>query len=82
MSYGVGVLLLAAVGGYWVLERAATHKGNLKRIGQLLGVAIIIVSLLGVACKVWYAATCPPGSGGKAWSCPFASTPPSPTQPK
>ena len=73
MEHGVGVLLLAAIGGYWVLERAAQHKGNLKRIGQLVGVAIIIISFLGVACRVWYAATCTPGMMGKGGWCPFSS---------
>jgi hypothetical protein len=76
MVYGTGLLLLAAVGGYWVLERAASHKGNLKRVGQILGAVIIIVSLIGVACKVWCAATCPPGSMGKGGWCPFTSKAP------
>ena len=80
MTHSVGVLLLAAVAGYWVLERAATHKDGLKIIGQLLGSAIIVVSLVGVACKVWYAATCPPGSTGKAWHCPFKAKTAPPAQ--
>jgi hypothetical protein len=69
--YGVGALLIAAVGGYWVLERAARQKGNLKKVGQLLGAAIIIVSLIGVACRVVSAVNCPPGSVGKGWFCPY-----------
>ena len=73
MTYGVGILLLTAIGGYWVLERASAHKGNLKRIWQLVGVAIIIISFIGVACRIWYAATCPTGATGKGWFCPFAS---------
>ena len=71
MVYGTGVLLLAAVGGYWVLERAASHKGTLKRVGQLLGTVLIIVSLIGVICTVWYAATCQTGSMGKGGFCPY-----------
>ena len=71
MSYGVGALLIAAVGGYWVLERAARQKGNLKKVGQLLGTVIIIVSLIGVACKVWCTVKCPPGSMGKVGWCPY-----------
>lgn len=71
MSYGVGALLIAAVGGYWVLERAARQKGNLKKVGQLLGTVIIIVSLIGVVCKVWYTVKCPTGSIGKGGWCPY-----------
>ena len=71
MAHGIGVLLLAAIGGYWVLERAASHKGNLKRVGQLLGTAIIVISLLGVACKAWCALKCPTGSMGKGAFCPY-----------
>ena len=81
MTHSVGVLLLAAVGGYWVLERAAAHKGGLKKVGQLLGSAIIVVSLVGVACKVWYAAACSVGAMGKGGFCPYtpkASTSSSP----
>ena len=84
--YGAGILLLAAIGGYWVLERAQGHRGNLKRIGQLVGGVVIIVSLLGVSCKVYGLAT------GKSYSkcskryyCPYAakqaaSTPASPSK--
>ncbi|MBI3010999.1 MAG: hypothetical protein HYY58_00700 [Candidatus Omnitrophica bacterium] len=71
MSYGTGVLLLSAIGGYWVLERAAAHKGHLKRVGQWLGAAIIVISLVGVACRVWCAATYPTGVAGKRGFCPF-----------
>ncbi len=76
MSYGVGPLLLAAVAGYWVLERAETHKGRLRKIGQLLGGLIILVSLVGVVCRVWCLAMCPTGYGpmgkaGKGWFCPY-----------
>ena len=77
MVSGSGVLLLASIGGYWVLERASTHKGGLKRIGQILGGVIIAVSLIGVACRVWYLAT---GTGG---FCPFMpKSDMSPVQPK
>lgn len=64
-----GLLLLSAAGGYWVLERASSHKGKLKQVGQLLGAVIIVASLLGVVCRVWYAATCLPGAKGGL--CPF-----------
>ena len=79
MQGGAGTLLLGAVGGYWVLERAARQKGNLKKVGQLLGAAIIIISLVGVACKVWCDITCSSGAMGKGggW-CPFSSSSPKP----
>ena len=70
---GTGTLLLAAVGGYWVLERASKQKGNLQRIGQVVGGLVILSSLIGVACRVWYVATCPPGDSGTKWFCPFTS---------
>ena len=77
MVHSVGVLLLSSVGGYWVLERASGHRGRLKQVGQLLGGLIIIVSLIGVACRVWCLATGTAGFGpaGKAggWRCPFAA---------
>lgn len=77
MMHGMGVLLLSAVAGYWVLERASMHKGNLKRIGLVLGTAIIVLGLLGYACLLGC-----PGKGGmmKGGMCPFtrpwSATPP------
>ncbi len=53
MLHGVGVLFLSAIGGYWVLERAATHKGSLRAVGQVIGGIIIIASLLGAICALW-----------------------------
>ena len=67
MAYGTAELLLTAVAGYWVLERSATHaKGNLKRIGQVVGWFVIVTSIIGVACKVYGLLTC-------KWSCPMSS---------
>lgn len=75
MSGGTGFLLLAAAAGYWVLEHAVSHKGRLKQVGQLVGSVIIAVSLIGVACKVWYVIACntgfcPWGAGSKTF-CPY-----------
>ena len=68
-----GWLLLATIGGYWMLERAATHKGQLKIVGQVLGWLVIVASLLGVvsACAQCRAGW---GRGAKKTFCPF--TPP------
>ena len=73
MYTGAALLLLAAVGGYWVLERAASHRGRLKQVGQLLGGLIIILSLIAVGCKVWHLTTWKKdshhfGKTGKDWS--------------
>ena len=70
MSGGSGLLLLSVIGGYWMLERAETHKGELRRIGRLLGSAIIIASLLGLVFRCWAAAQWMKSAG---WSCPFMS---------
>ena len=69
MVHGMTGLLLTAVAGYWVLERSQEHKGNLKRVGQLLGVAIIVLSFLGLICAMWYPGK--PGVMGKGGLCPF-----------
>ena len=70
MMHGMAALLLTTVAGYWVLERSQAHKGNLKKVGELLGVAIILLSLLGVIGAIW----CPakPGMGGRGGLCPFS----------
>ncbi len=81
--HGAGILLLTAVAGYWVLERADTHKGELKRVGRLLGGLIIAVSFGGIVCSVWSAGHrktgyCPMPMK-KGGYCPFTS--PSSTAP-
>ena len=87
MVHGSGVLLLATVAGYWLLERAETHKGQLRSVGRFLGWLIIVTSLLGVACRVWALSTgtggwCPVGSGkGFGGLCPFMSKSSSPVKP-
>ena len=48
MMQGLGLLLLSAVGGYWVLVQGSARKGELQRVGRLLGSIVIIVSLIGV----------------------------------
>ena len=79
-GHGSAWLLLTAVAGYWVLERAEAHtkKSDLRRAGKLLGWLIIVVSLMGVACNVWCVAKCRSGygsMGGKkaGFFCPFTS---------
>jgi len=74
MLYGSGLLLLSAVAGYWVLERADSHKGQLKKAGQVVGWVVIVTSLLGVACRVYAVAT---GQACPAAYCPFQKSAPS-----
>ena len=83
MTHGIGLLLLSAVAGYWVLERASSHKGELQRVGRLLGTIVIVMSLIGIGCAVASMASgmvgCNMGYGpmGKpamaGRSCPFTS---------
>ena len=57
---GVSGLLLASAAGYWVLERAEGHKRGLRRVGRWLGGVIIVVTLVGAACRIYCIAK---------WSC-------------
>ena len=68
MSHGLGILLIAAATGYWVLTLANKEKGQIKNFGQLLGLLIILVSVSLTACKLYRMVSCSP-SVGKA--CPF-----------
>ena len=52
IMHDVGVSLLSIVAGYWVLERASSHKGELQRVGKLLGSIVIMTGLIGVGCVV------------------------------
>ncbi|HBQ38409.1 MAG: hypothetical protein A3B73_01290 [Omnitrophica WOR_2 bacterium RIFCSPHIGHO2_02_FULL_63_39] len=74
MLHGSGLLLLSSVAGYWVLERASSHKGQLKSVGQLIGWVVIVTSLVGLTCRIWSLATgkafCPIGGKG-GYFCPL-----------
>jgi len=85
MVHGIGVLLFAAIGGYWLLERGFTHKGQMKQLGLILGSLIIVVSILGLVCYVWSFSSmktgyCPIGAMGKGASTPHAPTPAIPSR--
>lgn len=69
MGYGAAGLLIAAAAGYWVLGQAEHQKGNVRRLGQYLGLAIIVVSVLGAACKIYAITT------GKGMVCPVSGSP-------
>ena len=85
VGHGAGLLFFSAVAGYWVLERAETHKGNLRRTGRFLGWLVIISSFLGVICSVCYATRLykQDGTMGLSGFCPFsmkAPAKPAPTE--
>ena len=69
----VAPFLIAAVAGYWVLERAERQRGRLQRIGRAIGWLVVLLSFAGVACGTYYkmSSACPPGKMG----CPFKGAP-------
>ena len=73
VGHGIAPLLLAMVGGYWVIERAEREKGQVRQLGRFLGSVIIVVSLFGVICQVWSSITCSMGKSGRGGYCPFSS---------
>lgn len=68
MGHSVGILLVAAAAGYWVLTLANKEKGRIKNFGQLLGLLIIVVSVALTACKIYRMTNCSPFMGK---ACPF-----------
>ncbi len=78
MVHDVAPLLISTAAGYWVLTQAEREKGQFKKLGRLLGLIIIAVSLISGACKIYCLAT---GQGMTGWSamcpiskaCPFGS---------
>jgi hypothetical protein len=51
---GMAIYFATAIGGYWVLERAESHKeGSLRRIGRVLGLLIILLSFISAAFSSW-----------------------------
>ena len=74
MGHSTGILMLSAVAGYWVLERAESRKKGLKRAGRFVGWFVIICSVVGVACHVSSLIACGHGycpMPGKKAMCPF-----------
>lgn len=74
--HGPGLLFVAAVAGYWVLERAETHgAGMLRGIGRFLGWFIILASVAAAAAQL-SCSVCRPGMMGKGGMCPFSQARP------
>ena len=55
---GVAPLLATAAVGYWVVMQSEQQKGVLRFLGQLVGVVIILISLVGSACKTYATVSC------------------------
>ena len=51
--HGEVALLLSAIAGYWVMERAEEHRGHLRSVGRVLGTSIMLLSLFLLACNMW-----------------------------
>ena len=43
--------LLCMAAGYFVFAHASTQKGDVKTIGRIVGLVIMALSLIGVACS-------------------------------
>ena len=69
MTHGVAVQFISAAAGYWVLTQASKERGRIKQLGQFLGLLIVVVSLVGVGCKLYYLMNSQGFPGGM--SCPF-----------
>ncbi len=67
----LGLLLIAMGVGYRVYADATKEKGNLRSLGQWVGVFIMATSLVSSAFLIYNFSTC--GMGGKRGWCPFAS---------
>ena len=64
----IAPLLITAAAGYWVLERAEHEKGRVRTIGRIVAGLILVLSVAGMACKVY---TCTNGSGMGKSGCPL-----------
>ena len=72
LTHGLIGYLIASGVGYWVLTQSQKEKNNIKKVGQLLGIAIIALSVVGAACKVYcLAQMCKTGNCAMGVSCPF-----------
>lgn len=74
-GHGVAVLLVSAAAGYWVLAQSGGQKGGVRKLGQYLGVAIILISVVGAACKIYSIVTCYGTGMGKSAMCPMTGMP-------
>jgi len=72
----IALLLIALGFGYKVFADACKENGGIKKLGQVIGILVMVGSLLCMICFAWfYAKAC---SGGYGWNgkgfCPFSQT--------
>ncbi len=48
MGGAIGVFLISAAAGYWVLARSSSEQGWVKTLGRVMGIGIIFISLLSI----------------------------------
>ena len=79
-GHSVAPLLIASAAGYWVMTQAEHQKGGVRKLGQYLGLAIVVASIIGAACKIYCAAACATSSACptpmmmKGSACPMSKT--------
>ena len=81
IGHGMSVLLVTSAVGYWTLTAAGREKGRVKTLGQYLGLLIMVLSLLGAACKAYYAVKACRAAGSYGGACPFTGKPMGSAQP-
>ncbi len=69
-AHGVAALFVASAAGYWMLTTAEHQKGRVRKLGQYLGVAIILFSVIGAACKIYMGVSACRAAG----MCPFTGS--------
>ena len=76
MGHSIAPLILGAIGGYWVLERSVKQKSFVRIVGQFVGLALIVVSFAGMACKIACVsggAMCDLRGGNGKKMCPYSA---------
>ena len=78
-GFGVPLYLVTLALGYWVLRTAESQGKELKKIGQVIGVVIVLVSGVGLLCKAYWAWRSCCARSSSLGFCPYSgATPESP----
>ncbi len=48
MGGAIGIFLISAAAGYWVLARSSSEQGWIKTLGRVMGMVIILISFLSI----------------------------------
>ncbi len=48
MGGAIGIFLISAAAGYWVLARSSGEQGWVRTLGRFLGIMIILISFLSI----------------------------------